>query len=153
MGNYMKKVITLNRKASHDYFLEDRYEAGLLLLGTEIKSIRRGSVQLKDSYISFIGDEAYIKEMHIPQYAFGNRFNHDETRERKLLLHKYEIKKLKQKVKLKGYTVVPTSLYLQNGLAKLEIALAKGKDLHDKRQSEKERDAKREIQKAMKNNF
>lgn len=147
----MRKVITFNRKASHDYFLEDRFNVGLVLMGTEIKSIRRGSVQLKDAYISFINDEAFIKEMHIPQYEFGNRFNHDETRVRKLLLHKEEIKKLLQKVKLKGYTIVPVSLYLEKGLAKLEIALAKGKDTHDKRQSEKEKDAKREIQKAMKN--
>ena len=91
--------------------------------------------------------------MHIPPYEFGNRFNHDETRDRKLLLHKSEIQKLTQKVKLKGYTVVPTSLYLENGMAKLEIALAKGKDLHDKRNAEKEKDAKREIEKALKNQY
>lgn len=149
----MGKVIAFNRKASHDYFLEDRMEAGLVLVGTEIKSIRAGSVQLKDAYISFLNGEAFIKEMHIPQYAFGNRFNHDETRIRKLLLHRSEIDKLQQKVKLKGYTIVPISLYLEKGLAKMEIALAKGKDLHDKRQSEKEKDAKREIEKAMKNNY
>lgn len=149
----MGKVITFNRKASHDYFLEDRFEAGIALQGTEIKAIRKGSVQIKDSYISFINGEAFIKEMFIPQYEFGNRFNHDETRVRKLLLHKEEIKKLQQKVKLKGYTIVPISLYLEKGLAKMEIALAKGKDLHDKRQSEKEKDAKREIQKALKNNY
>ncbi|HIR15828.1 SsrA-binding protein SmpB [Massilicoli timonensis] len=145
-----RKVIAYNRKAAHDYFLEDRYEAGLVLTGTEIKSIRKGKVQLKDSYISFVNQEAFIKEMHIAPYDFGNRFNHDETRIRKLLLHREEIRKLQQKVKLKGYTIVPTSLYLEKGLAKLEIALAKGKELHDKRQSEKERDAKREIAKAMK---
>ena len=145
-----RKVIAYNHKAAHDYFLEDRYEAGLVLTGTEIKSIRKGKVQLKDSYISFVNQEAFIKEMHIAPYDFGNRFNHDETRIRKLLLHREEIRKLQQKVKLKGYTIVPTSLYLEKGLAKLEIALAKGKELHDKRQSEKERDAKREIAKAMK---
>ena len=145
-----RKVIAYNRKAAHDYFLEDRYEAGLVLTGTEIKSIRKGKVQLKDSYISFVNQEAFINEMHIAPYDFGNRFNHDETRIRKLLLHREEIRKLQQKVKLKGYTIVPTSLYLEKGLAKLEIALAKGKELHDKRQSEKERDAKREIAKAMK---
>lgn len=145
-----KKVIVYNRKASHEYFLEDRYEAGLVLKGTEIKSIRKGHVQLKDAYISFVNQEAFVKEMHIPEYTFGNRFNHDETRIRKLLLHKQEILKLQQKVKLKGYTIVPISLYLEKGKAKLEIALAKGKALHDKRQSEKEKDAKREIEKAMK---
>lgn len=91
--------------------------------------------------------------MHIPEYVFGNRFNHDETRIRKLLLHKLEIRKLQQKVKLKGYTVVPTSLYLEKGKAKLEIALARGKDLHDKRNAQKEKDAKREIEKAMKNHW
>lgn len=149
----MRKVIAHNRKANHEYFLTDRYEAGLVLQGTEIKSIRKGSVQLKDAYISFINQEAYIKEMHIPPYDFGNRFNHDETRVRKLLLHRDEIKKLQEKVKLKGYTIVPVSLYLDKGKAKLEIALAKGKNLHDKRESEKARDAHREIQKALKNQF
>ncbi len=149
----MRKMITVNRKANHEYFLTDRYEAGLVLQGTEIKSIRKGSVQLKDAYISFINQEAFIKEMHIPPYDYGNRFNHDETRIRKLLLHRDEIKKLQEKVKLKGFTVVPVSLYLDKGKAKLEIALAKGKNLHDKRESEKARDAHREIQKALKNQF
>lgn len=148
-----KKVIVYNRKASHEYFLEDRFESGIELVGTEIKSIRKGHAQLKDAYISFVGNEAFIKEMHIPEYEFGNRFNHDETRIRKLLLHKSEILKLQQKVKLKGYTVIPISLYLERGKAKLEIALAKGKDLHDKRNAEKEKDAKREIEKALKNQY
>lgn len=149
----MHKVIAHNRKASHDYFLCDRFEAGLVLQGTEIKSIRKGSVQLKDSYISFVNKEAFIKEMHISPYEFGNRFNHDETRIRKLLLHRDEIKKLQDKVQLKGYTVVPVSLYLDKGMAKLEIALAKGKNLHDKRESEKAKDAKREIEKALKHQY
>lgn len=145
-----EKLIAVNRKANHDYFIEDKYEAGLVLYGTEIKSIRSGKVQFKDAYISFISDEAYIKEMHIAQYDHGNIFNHDETRERKLLLHKDEILKLKQKVKLKGYTVIPLKLYLKNGKAKLEIALAKGKNLYDKRNSDKIKDMNREIQKSMK---
>ena len=136
----MRKIIAVNRKASHEYFLTDRYEAGLVLQGTEIKSIRKGSVQLKDAYISFINQEAFIKEMHIPPYDFGNRFNHDETR-------------IQEKVQIKGFTIVPVSLYLEKGKAKLEIALAKGKNLHDKRESEKARDANREIQKALKNQF
>ena len=148
-----KKIVAQNRKASHDYFLEDRYECGIVLTGTEIKSVRKGKVQLKESFISFIDNEAWIKGMNIAAYEFGNRFNHDETRERKLLLHKSEIAKLQNKVKLKGYTIVPTQMYLTKGLAKLEIALAKGKDLHDKRESDKERDAKREIEKAMKNRY
>lgn len=148
-----EKNIALNRKASHDYFLEDRYEAGLVLSGTEIKSIRQGKVNLKDSYVSFKDGEAFIKEMHISAYDHGNRFNHDETRIRKLLLHKTEIRKLHQKVKIKGYSVVPVRMYLKDGRAKLEIALAKGKALYDKRESEKQRDVKREIEKAMKNNY
>lgn len=148
-----KKIVAQNKKASHDYFLEERFECGIVLTGTEIKSVRKGKVQLKESFISFMGGEAFIKGMSISAYEFGNRFNHDETRERKLLLHKSEIRKLFNAVKIKGYTVVPTCLYLSNGLAKMEIALAKGKDLHDKRESEKARDAKREIAKAMKNNY
>jgi SsrA-binding protein len=149
----MPKMIAVNRKAHHEYFLLDRYEAGIVLSGTEIKSVREGRVQLKDAYISFMNHEAFIKEMHISPYTFGNRFNHDETRIRKLLLHKEEIKKLSEKVKIKGFTVVPVSIYLEKGLAKMEIALAKGKNLHDKRETEKERDAKREIQKALKHSF
>ncbi|OCN06157.1 SsrA-binding protein [Erysipelotrichaceae bacterium MTC7] len=144
------QVITVNRKAKHEYFIEDTFEAGLVLHGTEIKSIRKGSVQLKESFITFIDGEAFIKNMHIPPYEYGNRFNHDETRERKLLLHKHEIKKLQQKVKLQGYTVVPLRLYIHHGKAKLEIALAKGKHLYDKRQSEKDRDANRMMQKLAK---
>lgn len=148
-----QKTIADNRKARHDYELYDRYEAGLELKGTEIKSIRRGKVQLKDSYISFYNNEAYIKGMHISSYEFGNIFNHDETRDRKLLLHKKEIRKLYQDTRIKGYTVVPVRLYLSKGLAKLEIALAKGKNLHDKRESQKAKDAKREIEKALKNQY
>lgn len=148
-----QKTIADNRKARHDYELYDCYEAGLELKGTEIKSIRRGKVQLKDSYISFYNNEAYIKGMHISPYEFGNIFNHDETRDRKLLLHKKEIRKLYQDTRIKGYTVVPVRLYLSKGLAKLEIALAKGKNLHDKRESQKAKDAKREIEKALKNQY
>lgn len=145
-----RKIVAYNRKASHDYFLEDRYEAGLELQGTEIKSLRNGKVQLKDAYISFVNQEAFVKEMHISPYTYGNRFNHEETRIRKLLLHRSEITRLQQKVQLKGYTVVPVSIYLTHGMAKMEIALARGKKLHDKLESEKARDAKREIEKAMK---
>ena len=118
-----EKIIAVNRKASHDYSLEERFEAGLVLTGTEIKSIRQGKAQFKDAYVSFISGEAWIKEMHIAAYDHGNQFNHDETRQRKLLLHKLEIVKLQQKVKLKGYTVVPVKLYLKNGRAKMEITL------------------------------
>lgn len=148
-----RKIIVENRKARHEYELYDRFEAGLELKGTEIKSIRLGKVQLKDSYISIRDGQALIKGMHIAPYEFGNRFNHDVTRDRRLLLHKNEILKLDQYTRIKGYTVVPVSLYLSKGLAKLEIALAKGKNLHDKREASKARDAQREIQKALKNQY
>ena len=146
-----EKLISENRKARHEYFLESFYEAGIELTGTEIKSIRKGQVQFKDAYIDIDKGEAWILGMHISPYDHGNLFNHDETRDRKLLLHKDEIRKLDEKVKLKGYTLVPTKMYLKNGRAKLEIALARGKELHDKRETEKLRDAKREIAKAEKN--
>ncbi len=144
------KVVSVNRKAFHDYFIIEKLEAGMVLSGTEIKSIRKGTVQFKDAYIHFVQGEAFIRDMYIAQYVQGNQFNHEETRERKLLLHKVEIKKLQRKSVLKGYTVIPLSLNLVNGRAKLEIALAQGKELHDIRQSEKERDAKREIAKVLK---
>lgn len=145
-----EKTVATNRRASHDYFLEDRYECGMVLTGTEIKSVREGRVQFKDSYISIYKGEAWIKGMHISPYKFGNRFNVDEERDRKLLLHKYEIQKLHMKVKTKGYTLVPVRMYLKNGKAKLEVALAKGKNLVDKREANKLRDAKREMEKALK---
>lgn len=144
------KIISVNRKAFHEYFILEKIEAGMVLLGTEIKSIRKGSVQFKDAYIHFVGNEAFVRDMHIAPYEQGNRFNHDETRERKLLLHKSEILKLQKKAILKGYTIIPLTLSLVKGRAKLEIALAQGKDLHDKRESDKERSAKREIEKATK---
>ncbi|MBQ1878648.1 MAG: SsrA-binding protein SmpB [Erysipelotrichaceae bacterium] len=146
----MEKTIAVNRKARHEYFLEEFYEAGLVLTGTEIKSIRGGHAQFKDAYVDFTGGEAFIRDMHIAHYDHGNIFNHEETRDRKLLLHKKEIRDLKKKVTVKGYTVIPVRLYLKKGIAKMEIALAKGKDLYDKRQSEKMKDAQREIEKATK---
>jgi SsrA-binding protein len=146
------KVVSVNRKAYHEYFIIEKFEAGMVLTGTEIKSIRKGTVQFKDAYIHFVQGEAFIRDMYIAQYVQGNQFNHDETRERKLLLHKEEIRKLQRKSVLKGFTVIPLSLNLVNGRAKLGIALAQGKELHDKRQTEKERDAKREIAKVLKNN-
>ncbi len=144
------KSVVFNRKAFHDYFIEDEYEAGIVLQGTEIKSIRKGSIQIKDAYISFKDNEAYIKDMYIPKYDFGNIHNHEETRERKLLLHASEIKKLHQKVKVSGYTIVPIDVHFHKGNAKLKIALAKGKHLYDKRQVEKEKSAQRSIEKALK---
>lgn len=144
------KIVADNRKARHDYFIEETYEAGLVLTGTEIKSVREGRIQLKDSYVSIRNQEAWIKGMHISPYKYGNIFNVDADRDRKLLLHDYEIRKLYDKVRLKGYTLVPLKVYLKNGRAKLEIALAKGKALYDKRETEKQRDAAREMAKALK---
>ncbi len=141
-------VIAKNRKAFHNYFIEDRYEAGIVLQGTEIKSIRQGRVQLSEAYISIRNGEVFIKGMHIAPYEQGNIFNHDETRDRKLLLHKHEIEKLQKAETLQGYTIVPLGMHLSRGRAKLEIATAKGKHLYDKRQVEKERSMKREIEKA-----
>ena len=143
------KEVVVNKKAYHDYEILDKYEAGISLLGTEIKSIRKGKVQLKEAYVSFIKGEAYIKGMNIAQYDYGNRFNHDETRDRKLLLHKYEINKLAAKVKLQGLTVIPLKMYLKDGRAKLEIALARGKTLYDKREDDKLKSMKKEALKAM----
>ncbi|MBR0462184.1 MAG: SsrA-binding protein SmpB [Erysipelotrichaceae bacterium] len=143
------KELGINKKAYHDYEILDKYEAGISLLGTEIKSLRKGKVQLKESYVSFKDGEAFVKGMNIAQYDQGNRFNHEETRDRKLLLHKSEINKLANKVKLQGLTVIPLKVYLKDGKAKLEIALAKGKTLYDKRESDKARSMKREAQKAM----
>ncbi len=143
------KEVAVNKKAYHDYEILDKYEAGISLLGTEIKSVRKGKVQLKEAYVSFIKGEAYIKGMNIAQYDHGNRFNHDETRDRKLLLHKYEITKLYSKTKLQGLTVVPLKMYLKDGRAKLEIGLARGKSLYDKREDDKLKTMKREALKAM----
>lgn len=142
-------VVVKNRKAFHDYFIEERYEAGLVLQGTEIKSIRNGRVQLKEAYISIRNGEAFVKNMHIAQYKQGNRYNHEENRDRKLLLHKHEIEKLQRSETQDGYTIIPLAMHLVRGRAKLEIATGKGKHLYDKRQVEKERTMKREMEKAI----
>ena len=143
------KEIARNKKAYHDYFIEDTYEAGLVLQGTEIKSLRNGKASFQDAYISFSEGEAWIKGLHIAVYTFGTYNNHDADRDRKLLLHRREIVKLFSKSKLDGYTVIPLRLYLSSGLAKLEIALEKGKNLYDKREASKVRTMKREAEKAM----
>ena len=148
-----KKLIANNKKAYHDYFILEKYEAGIVLHGTEVKSLRMGKCSIKEAFIRIEDGEMFIYGMHISPYEFGNRFNHDETRDRKLLMHKQEIQKLEQSARVKGYTVVPVRIYLYKGLAKLEIALAKGKNLHDKRESQKAKDAQREIQKALKNQY
>ena len=142
------KIITSNRKAHFEYFLSDFLEAGIELVGTEIKSIRFHGCSLNDSYILIRNDEAYIIGMNIAPFFNGNIFNHEPLRTRKLLLHKKEIRKLKQKIQEKGFTIVCTKVYLKKGRVKLEIALAKGKKLYDKRESIKERDLKMEAKKA-----
>ncbi len=140
-----------NKKASFDYFIEDTYEAGIVLTGTEIKSIRKGSANLKDSHARIKDGEMFVINMFISTYDEGNRFNHDERRERKLLLNKKEIYKIRDKVNQEGYSIVPLKLYLKNGRAKLLIGVAKGKKLYDKRQSIKEKDIQRDMQKNMAN--
>lgn len=147
------KIVAQNKKAYHDYFILDTYEAGIELQGTEIKSIRKGSVNLKDSFIRIRNDEAFIDNMHIAPYEQGNRFNHEPLRQRKLLLHKKEIKKLQKELKENGLTIVPTKLYFNTSKLKVEIALARGKKLYDKRQDLKEKDSKRDIERALKNAY
>ena len=143
------KVIANNKKAFHDYFILEKFEAGLVLFGTEIKSIRNGSVNLKDSWISVKSGEAFVMGMHISPYEKGNIFNKDPLRVRKLLLHKREIDKLIGKVTAEGLSIVPLSLYLKGSRAKMEIAVVKGKKLYDKREDAAKRDAKRDIERAV----
>ncbi|MGN1269194.1 MAG: SsrA-binding protein SmpB [Candidatus Aphodocola sp.] len=136
-----------NKKANFDYFIEDTYECGIVLTGTEIKSIRKGSANLKDSYARVKNNEVFLTNMFISTYEEGNRFNHDERRERKLLLHKKEIYKIRDKVEKEGYSLVPVKLYLKDGKAKVLLGVARGKKLYDKRQSLKEKDIKRDLEK------
>ena len=146
MARESKKNIAQNKKARHDYFIEEAYEAGIELFGTEVKSIRQGKVNLKDSYAGIYKGEVYVYNMHISPYEQGNIYNKDPLRTRKLLLNKYEINKLIGYVQQKGYTLVPLSLYFKGSLVKIELAVAKGKQLHDKRQAIAARDAKREME-------
>lgn len=143
------QTIANNKKASHDYFLLEKYEAGIVLSGTEIKSIRAGRVNLKDSWVSIKNGEAFLLGMHISPYEKGNIFNRDPLRTRKLLLHKREIAKLFQAVTQDGVSIVPTTLYLKGSNAKVEIAVAKGKKLYDKRDDAAKKDAQRSIQRAL----
>lgn len=143
------KIIALNRKASFNYFLSDFIEAGIALLGTEIKSLRIHSATIGDAYIIIRNEEAEIINMHINPYDQGNIFNHDPLRPRKLLLHKKQIRWLAQQVKQGGYSIIPTKIYFRKGKAKVELALGKGKKNYDKRESIKERDIKRDIAKHM----
>lgn len=138
------KIVSTNRKARFEYFIHDTYEAGIALMGSEIKSIRAGQVSLSEAYVEVRnGEEAWLLDMHIAPYAQANRFGHESRRPRKLLLHKREIYKLWQEVRQKGITIIPLRVYLKNGRAKVEIALAKGKKLYDKREAIAKRDAER----------
>jgi SsrA-binding protein len=143
------KILSDNRSAGHEYYLSDRFEAGLVLTGTEVKAARDGKIQLRDAFGEVSANEAWLVNAHIGQYSHGNIMNHEPVRRRKLLLHRAEIRKLQQTTRERGLTVVPTKLYLKNGLIKVELAVGKGKKLHDKRESEREREMKSEARVAL----
>ena len=144
------KIAAQNRKAYHDYFVEEKYEAGIELAGTEVKSIRAGTVNLKDAYCTVKDGELFVHGIHISPYEKGNIFNKDPLRVRKLLMHRYEIRKLDSKLKEKGLTLVPLQVYFKNSLVKLEIGLARGKKLYDKRQDIAKKDMRREAEREFK---
>jgi len=143
------KILSDNRAAGHLYYLSDRLEAGLVLTGTEVKAARDGKIQLKDAFGEVAGNEAWLMNVHIGQYSHGNIMNHEPVRKRKLLLHRAEIRKLLETTREKGLTVVPTKLYLKHGLIKVELAVGKGKKLHDKRETERNREMESEARAAM----
>lgn len=145
-----EKVIALNRKARHDYFVEESLEAGIELCGTEVKSLRQGMVNLKDSYCYIEEEEIFLYHAHISPYEKGNIFNRDPLRKRRLLLHKREIRKLFSKVKREGYSLIPLSLYFKRGRVKVDLGICRGKKQYDKRNAAAERDAKRKIERAYK---
>ncbi len=145
-----ERVLATNKKAFHEYFILDRFEAGLVLLGTEVKSIREGRINLKDAYAMVRREEAFLLNCHISPYSHGNRENHDPLRTRKLLLHHREIRKLIGKTQEKGLTLIPLRVYLRRGRIKVELGLARGKKLFDKRETERRREADRESRAAMK---
>lgn len=145
-----QKTVAQNKKARHDYFVDETYEAGVALCGTEIKSIRRGAVNLKDSYCSFRGGEMYAVGVHISPYEQGNRFNHEPLREKKLLMHRRELRRLQGLVQQKGLTLIPLSLYFSGSHVKMEVGLCRGKKLYDKRDSEAARQAGRDMERHLK---
>jgi SsrA-binding protein len=145
------KVVCQNRKAYHDFQIEETLEAGVSLLGTEVKSLREGKANLKDSYVIVKGEEVFLLNCHISPYSHGNIMNHEPLRTRKLLMHRKEINRLAGKVTAKGYTLIPLKIYFKDSFAKVEIGLAKGKKLFEKRDRIKEREARREIERAVKN--
>lgn len=143
------KILSDNRSAGHNYHLSDRVEAGLVLTGTEVKAARDGKVQLKEAFAEVAGNEAWLVDAHISPYSHGNIMNHEPTRRRKLLLHRQEIDKLQRETRERGLTVVPTKLYLKNGLIKVELAVGRGKKMHDKRESERAREMQAEAKAAL----
>ena len=143
------KTVSQNRKAYHDYFIEDKYECGIALFGTEVKSIRQGKVNLKESWAQIRNGEIWIEGMHISPYEQGNIFNRDPLRPKKLLMHRYEIRKLDILVMRQGFTLIPLEMYLKDGKVKIQLGLCKGKQIHDKRESIAKKDTQREIQRAM----
>jgi SsrA-binding protein len=143
------KVVATNRKARHEYFLLESYEAGLELRGSEIKSIRSGQVSLREAYVHTDGEQAWLVDAHIAPYEQAAQFNHDPKRRRKLLLHKSEIQRLFDNVRKKGLTIIPVRMYLKNGIAKIEISTAKGKKLYDKRRTLAQKDAQREMERSL----
>ncbi len=145
-----EKLICNNKKAYHDYFIEEKFEAGIVLSGTEVKALRLGNANLNDAFAQVRSGEAFLNNLHISPYEFGNRANHDTDRARKLLLHKKEIVKLFSKIREQGYTLIPLRLYFKSGMVKAELGLAKGKKLYDKREDLKQKDHKREIAQALK---
>ena len=147
------KIVATNREARHEYFIEEEFETGIELQGTEVKSIRAGTLNLKDSWCGIKDGELLVNQMHISPYDHGNRFNPDPRRPRKLLMHKREIMRLFGKVKQDGYSIIPLSVYLKGSLVKVKIGLCKGKKLYDKRQAAAEKDAKRQIDRAMKERY
>ena len=144
-----RKVVAQNRKARHDYHIDDTYEAGLVLVGTEVKSLRQGRASLVDGFAEVDGGEVWLHNVHIPEYTQGTWTNHPARRKRKLLLNRAEIDKIERRVNERGLTIVPLSLYFKDGRAKVEIALARGRKAHDKRQAMAERDAQKEMRNAM----
>ena len=147
------KIMATNREARHEYFIEEEFEAGIELSGTEVKSIRQGTLNLKDAWCGIKDGQLLLNQMHISPYDHGNRFNPDPRRVRRLLMHKREIMRLYGKVKQDGYSIIPLSVYLKGSLVKVKIGLCKGKKLYDKRQSAAEKDAKRQIERAMKERY
>ena len=147
------KIMATNREARHEYFVEEEFEAGIELSGTEVKSIRQGTLNLKDAWCGIKDGQLLLNQMHISPYDHGNRFNPDPRRVRRLLMHKREIMRLYGKVKQDGYSIIPLSVYLKGSLVKVSIGLCKGKKLYDKRQSAAEKDAKRQIERAMKERY